>query len=808
MEREGDKLIELMYTQHAMTIPHTALTPFFYNKWLTIFAPTCLSCLRRGISTTAAINKGLRASKAEKSPARESRGGRNREPIDALTTLASVPKKKILPNQKKAEAQRKRLGYSAPLERKKKKNAGEKHHKKNVGERNNRPRWSDEPTEDLQAEVRTECRERRNEEPSAASNEHDFAQRASGPRILKHTYGSRIDVFGEDYAAREQPHSKRAVSHLPAGTDREQPQDSNRAIPDAVDEKAAIPTDPENLLHEIVGHVSRIQQLERKDEAADPDYNEEYQSRMKRTRKLLNQINTQYQGNETIKRLVKKKLPDFILKRGPKPLGARTVVWKYDAWSYELLVWHHAPVDGAVFSKNEPYNSGEKASQRFVDAIERLLSERLESKKPISVDSKAKSNSVDASKTSQVIDRDQLEWLKKRAQSDEAELTNLKEDVAKLTEALRASEREKKEQQQQGIDAEEGHPVSIPYTTASSQFLYGTNTVLAALRAGRRKLYALHTVPLQAKSQSGPGEEIMRLAKQNHITIHAGQSTRLLNAMSDDRPHNNFVLEASALPSPPVLSLGRHDLHHGIIPLALSPQSAEEIAVNGAPTAIPAYASPNQWRYPLVLFLDGITDPGNLGNILRTAHFYSVDAVCIATNTCAPLSSAVVAKASAGACETLTILRAPKPSAFIHDSRIKGNWRIYASVAPPAEQDQRANSFGTHTTSEALSQNSPLLKNPCILMLGAEGEGLRDIMLRRADHKVSVMGGSSKPGSGGNGVEGLRGGTAGSKNPMFKEAVDVGVESLNVGVAAGVLLDSFMRKPKSVAKEHEKGKLW
>lgn len=320
-------------------------------------------------------------------------------------------------------------------------------------------------------------------------------------------------------------------------------------------------------------------------------------------------------------------------------------------------------------------------------------------------------------------------------------------------------------------DDDQDIPLSIPYTTAASSFLYGTNVVLAALRAKRRKLYQLY-VSQRAFTRETNTQNILKLAREAGVTVHQDTSVKLLDRMSDDRPHNGMVLEASRLPAPPVLSLGKPDESTSIIPLLIERQSAEDIAVNGAPIAIASVTS--SLRHPFVIMLDGITDPGNLGNILRTAHFYGVDAVAVSTNTCADLSVATLAKASSGACEAVQLLALPKPSNFVFDSA-KSGWRVFAAVAPnnpsqPVRDSSRA------LNSKGVSTLDPLARYPCLLMLGAEGEGLRQNLVSKADHLVSIDGGS-------------RAGQAIS---------DVGVDSLNVGVAAGVLMEAFLSKPVSV----------
>ncbi|GIZ42114.1 hypothetical protein CKM354_000539400 [Cercospora kikuchii] len=323
---------------------------------------------------------------------------------------------------------------------------------------------------------------------------------------------------------------------------------------------------------------------------------------------------------------------------------------------------------------------------------------------------------------------------------------------------------------------EEEVPVSIPYTTAASEFLYGYNSVLAALKAQRRKLYKLYIHPKIFDADIGaqgtesgdkPGSELVALAKQAGIPFRNEFKTAMLDKMSDGRPHNGVILEASKLPAVPVTGLRKPESSKGLIPIELSSQTAEDAKINGSPKVINALSG--GWRHPFIVMLDGITDPGNVGNIIRTCHFYGIDAVAVATNTCANLSSAVLAKASAGACEAMRLLSVSQPSNFVHDSS-KYRWKVYAAVAPIGKTDFS----GQFLSTSRVSADSPLAKHPCILMLGAEGEGLRQNLRNRADYFVSIEGGH-----------------------RAESVPVVGVDSMNVGVATGVLLEAFLRKPPS-----------
>ena len=328
------------------------------------------------------------------------------------------------------------------------------------------------------------------------------------------------------------------------------------------------------------------------------------------------------------------------------------------------------------------------------------------------------------------------------------------------------------------VDRDDDVPVSIPYTTAASVFLYGSNTVLAALRAQRRKLYNLYLHP-RLSSREDNAEAIRKLAKQLKITTVDKPSLAFLDKVSEDRPHNGVVLEASRLPTPPLLSLSKPDRRTSVVPLVLDRQSAEDVHANGAPGALSTLT--RTWRHPFVLMLDGIVDPGNVGNILRTAHFYGVDAVAVATNTCASLAVATLAKASSGACEALRIFALPRPADFVHDS-VRAGWHAYAAVAAPSDRPKELwtrKELDRNTTTTEVARSSPLAKHPAILILGAEGEGLRENLKNKATQFVTIDQGPRA-----------------SDNDQVGEKEDVGVDSLNVSVAAGVLVEAFMRRPE------------
>ena len=143
-----------------------------------------------------------------------------------------------------------------------------------------------------------------------------------------------------------------------------------------------------------------------------------------------------------------------------------------------------------------------------------------------------------------------------------------------------------------------------------------------------------------------------------------------------------------------------------------------------------------------VLFLDQVTDPGNVGAILRTAAAAGASVV-LAERHSAGLGEAA-SKAAAGALERVKIARAGNASQFLERAKAAGFWV-----------------FGADPAGRSLWESD--LSGDVLLCLGSEGEGLRRLTRESCDHLVSI--------------------------PMAK-----GAGSLNVSVAAGVLLYEVARR--------------
>lgn len=354
------------------------------------------------------------------------------------------------------------------------------------------------------------------------------------------------------------------------------------------------------------------------------------------------------------------------------------------------------------------------------------------------------------------------------------------EDKPSQSDRSRRSRDGEAESRPQRQSLRERAPDSLPYTTAASEFIYGYSSVLAAIRANRRQFYKLYV------NSRGLNRDILlaraKASNLRQITREVGdQYDRAFDKASSGRPHNGFILEASPLPVPPITELKECSKEEGKFEVVLGQQTKEELAANGTRTSY-SYKS-SSWRYPLILYLDGVLDEGNLGAIARSAYFLGVEAIITPTRQSAPWSHIAV-KASAGAAEAIPIFKVSEPANFLGMASRNG-WRCYASDAVPSTK--ASPNAGDDTTSDVvytlarsskqLTNHSPVAEHPTILMMGAEGTGLKTSLLNIAHYKVGIKHG--------------------------REVDEVGVDSLNVSVAASLLCHDMLKKKKVVERDPE-----
>lgn len=151
-------------------------------------------------------------------------------------------------------------------------------------------------------------------------------------------------------------------------------------------------------------------------------------------------------------------------------------------------------------------------------------------------------------------------------------------------------------------------PRIIPYTSAQSQFLYGTSTVRAALKTPRRKLHKLYVHSRAKESLTSEFRELIDNAQIRGLeVIYADDSwLPLMDDLANKRPHNGLILEASPLPTSFAASLS-------LITETSEAEPSTDTFVVTHPT--PKKAKPVQsrlrydaqgWRKPFVLLIDDV----------------------------------------------------------------------------------------------------------------------------------------------------------------------------------------------------------
>ena len=122
---------------------------------------------------------------------------------------------------------------------------------------------------------------------------------------------------------------------------------------------------------------------------------------------------------------------------------------------------------------------------------------------------------------------------------------------------------------------------------------------------------------------------------------------------------------------------------------------------------------------PLLVVCDELSDPHNLGAILRTAECAGAHGLIIPKRRSVGLT-AVVAKTSAGAVEYLPVARVSNIAATIEELKQRGVW-IYGTAAEGSTPLYQAD-----------------LKGPCAIVIGSEGDGMSRLVAERCDFLVSI----------------------------------------------------------------------
>jgi 23S rRNA (guanosine2251-2'-O)-methyltransferase len=240
---------------------------------------------------------------------------------------------------------------------------------------------------------------------------------------------------------------------------------------------------------------------------------------------------------------------------------------------------------------------------------------------------------------------------------------------------------------------------------------YGIHSVRVLLS---RQPQRVRRVLLAGGREAGRLAEIRTLAQQVGVPVVTADDAQL-GKLADGERHQGVVAEVS--------------------PRAGDPETQLEEALEAAGPA------------PLLLVLDGVQDPHNLGACLRSADAAGVAAVIVPRDRAAGLTP-VVRKVAAGAAETVPLVSVVNLARTLRELKDRGVWLV-----------------GTDDTADK-SLFEADLTGPLGLVMGSEGEGMRRLTRECCDQLVSI--------------------------PMAGA-----VESLNVSVATGVALFEAVRQRSS-----------
>jgi 23S rRNA (guanosine2251-2'-O)-methyltransferase len=245
------------------------------------------------------------------------------------------------------------------------------------------------------------------------------------------------------------------------------------------------------------------------------------------------------------------------------------------------------------------------------------------------------------------------------------------------------------------------------------EILYGVHPVEEALKAGRRRF--------------------------DHVIVaRERQDARLEKLVADCRQAGVRVRQESR---EQLTQLAGTASHQGVVAV-VRPQEFLTIEDLFEPSSSASGAR-------LLLALDGVEDPQNLGALLRVADGAGVDGVILTERRSAPISPVAV-KASAGATEHLRIARVVNLVRALEELKRQNIWVIGLDERGSSDYDQ----FD--------------FSGNCVLVLGREGAGLHDLVRRTCDHLLRI--------------------------PMAG-----GVSSLNVSAAGAVVLYEAFRQRRSAA---------
>ncbi|MBW4510910.1 MAG: 23S rRNA (guanosine(2251)-2'-O)-methyltransferase RlmB [Scytonematopsis contorta HA4267-MV1] len=237
---------------------------------------------------------------------------------------------------------------------------------------------------------------------------------------------------------------------------------------------------------------------------------------------------------------------------------------------------------------------------------------------------------------------------------------------------------------------------SLNQSNEDSDLIYGRHPVQSALENQRNLNRIWITTKLRYDSRF---HVLVQQARENGTVIDEVEPKRL-DQITGNANHQGIAAQVAAY--------GYKDLHD-LIKEAFSASDA-----------------------PVIVAADGITDPHNLGAIIRTAEALGAHGLVIPQRRATGITSTVM-KVSAGALENLSVARVINLGRSLEELKQAGFW-IYGTASEA--------SIPLHTVefthSKANSKEEGKKQIPIVLVVGSEGEGLSLLTQRSCDYLVSI----------------------------------------------------------------------
>ena len=248
--------------------------------------------------------------------------------------------------------------------------------------------------------------------------------------------------------------------------------------------------------------------------------------------------------------------------------------------------------------------------------------------------------------------------------------------------------------------------------TPNSQLLFGVLPVLEALRANPKRI---EKILIAEGGHEKRLNEIFNLAKENRVPFQKIPRQNLSKFVEQGANHQGVIAF--------VATADYYDADKLLDEMSTKIEAGEK---------------------PLIVILDGVEDPRNLGAILRTVECAGVDGVFIPERRAVGLNE-TVAKSSAGAIEYVKVAKVTNLNRLIEDLKSRNIWVVGTSI----ETEKSYTDWDWN--------------QPTALVMGSEGKGLHRLVAENCDMLIKIS------------MQGK-------------------IESLNVSVATGVILFEAIRQ--------------